>query len=283
MLRVHSLAILALVAGLTGIRPARAGAPVDSVRVYALDCGTIDFKDMAFFADTGEYDRKPGKLVDVCYLIRHPKGDLLWDLGLGDDLAKQAGGTTNEMGIHTQVDHTLVDQLQALQLQPADIGYVAFSHFHFDHTGNANLFAKATWIVNRRELAWASSTPTPIAVNPTSWSAIKTAKTQLVDLDHDVFGDGTVRILRAPGHTPGHQVLMLTLKKAGTVILSGDLYHTLANERAKRIPVFNDSRADTLASIDRVAKLTANTKARFFVQHAPEDFAAFPKFPLYLH
>jgi N-acyl homoserine lactone hydrolase len=283
MLRVQSLAILALVAGLTGIRPARAGAPVDSVRVYALDCGTLDFKDMAFFADTGEYDRKPGKLVDVCYLIRHPKGDLLWDLGLGDDLAKQAGGTTNEMGIHTQVDHTLVDQLQALQLQPADIGYVAFSHFHFDHTGNANLFAKATWIVNRRELAWASSTPTPIAVNPMSWSAIKTAKTQLVDLDHDVFGDGTVRILRAPGHTPGHQVLMLTLKKAGTVILSGDLYHTLANERAKRIPVFNDSRADTLASIDRVAKLTANTKARFFVQHAPEDFAAFPKFPLYLH
>jgi len=89
----------------------------------------------------------------------------------------------------------------------------SFSHFHFDHTGNANLFAKATWIVSRRELAWASATPTPFGVMPATWNALKSAKQQIADYDTDVFGDGSVRIMRAPGHTPGHQVLVVTLKQ----------------------------------------------------------------------
>jgi len=279
MHRLSLVAALSIVTGLASARGAHADT-IDSVRIYALDCGAMEIQDMAGFSDTGEYDKKAGKLVDACYLIRHPKGDLLWDLGLGDELAK-AGGMTNELG-HFHVDHTLVDQLKQLELQPSDIEYIAFSHFHFDHTGNANLFAKATWIVSRRELAWASATPTPFGVMPATWSALKSAKQQIADYDTDVFGDGSVRVMRAPGHTPGHQVLVVTLKQAGTVVLSGDLYHTRDNAKLGRVPVFNDSRADTLASFDRVAKLIARTRARLYVQHAPEDFAAFPRFPQYL-
>jgi glyoxylase-like metal-dependent hydrolase (beta-lactamase superfamily II) len=88
---------------------------------------------------------------------------------------------------------------------------LAFSHFHFDHTGNANAFGASTWIVNKAELAWAGSTPTPFGVDPSTFSALKTAKTQLIDGDFDVFGDGGVRILKAPGHTPGHGVLAVKL------------------------------------------------------------------------
>ncbi|MDR3417453.1 MAG: N-acyl homoserine lactonase family protein [Nevskia sp.] len=277
LLRVFGGALLAL-ASVLG--PALAADEVKQVRLYALDCGRVQLKDMAMFSDTGEYDGKPGTLVDPCYLIRHPKGNLLWDTGLGDKLADNKGGVENS-GVHTWVDVRLPDQLKQIGLTPADIGFLAFSHFHFDHTGNANEFPGATWIINKAELDWALSKPGPF-VDVDTLSAYKTAKTQMIDTDYDVFGDGSVRILRTPGHTPGHQSLQLRLSKAGTVILSGDLYHLRENFRYRRVPPFNVERADTLASIDRVNTILKNTKGRLVVQHDPIDFKALPKFPKYL-
>jgi N-acyl homoserine lactone hydrolase len=113
-------------------------------------------------------------------------------------------------------------------------------------------------------------------------SAYTKVKTQLIDGDYDVFGDGSVRILRAPGHTPGHQVLAIKLDKAGTVVLAGDLYHTRANRQFRRVPTVNVERADTLASMDRIEHIVANTHARLIVQHDPGDFRSLPKFPAYL-
>ena len=253
----------------------------EPIRLYVLDCGRIEFKDMALFSDTGEYDGKSAKLVDTCYLIRHPKGTLLWDTGLGDKIAEQKGGVDNN-GIHLTVDVTLQQQLKSLNLAPQDINYLAFSHFHFDHTGNANLFTSATWILNSAELDGVlASRPTP-ATDPSTISAREHAKTQMIDGDYDVFGDGSVRILRAPGHTPGHQVLEVKLAKSGTVILGGDLYHTRENRKDRRVPAFNTSRADTLASMDRIERIVQNTHARLIIQHNPEDVASLPKLPAYL-
>jgi N-acyl homoserine lactone hydrolase len=261
--------------------PARSEDRASAIRLYALDCGQIEFKDMGWFSDTGEYDGKPGRLVDPCFLIRHPKGALLWDTGLGDKLAANANGVDNN-GVHMRVPFTLVDQLGKLGLTPADVGYMAFSHFHFDHTGNANAFPNSTWILNSNELNWASGTPTPFGVDPGTFSAYKSAKTKMIDGDFDVFGDGRVRILRTPGHTPGHQVLVIRLTKSGTVILSGDLYHLRDNRAHGRVPGINYERADTLASIDRIERIIKNTKARLVVQHDPADFKALPTFPAYL-
>ncbi|MGE5640933.1 MAG: N-acyl homoserine lactonase family protein [Clostridia bacterium] len=251
-----------------------------AIRLYTLDCGRASFQDMGFLSDTGDYDGKPGKVADPCFVIRHPKGILLWDTGLPDKMAESKGGI-DDGGTHMEVTATLAGQLKALGLTPADITYVAFSHFHFDHTGNANLFGSSTWIINRAELAWAESKPGPF-VQPDSYSAYKSAKTQMIDGDYDVFGDRSVRILKAPGHTPGHQVLMLRLEKSGTVVLSGDLYHLRENRTHRRVPPFNTERADTLASMDRIERIVKNTKARFVVQHDSRDFAALPKFPAYL-
>jgi len=176
-------------------------------------------------------------------------------------------------------------QLQQAGLTAANVTFVAFSHFHADHTGNANLFAGSTWIINRDELAWATGTPGPQPpgiVDPATFSAYKTAKTKVIDGDYDVFGDGTVRILKAPGHTPGHQVLLLRLKKSGAVILAGDLYHFRHDREARLVMTVNTQRADSLASFDRIEKLAHNTHARLIVQHDPEDFKSLPKFPAYL-
>jgi len=260
--------------------PARAADAVKEVRLYALDCGRIQLKDMGIFSDTGEYDGKPVAIVDPCWIIRHPKGTLLWDTGLGDKLAESKNGVDFDLG-HMQVDVTLLDQLKAIGLTPADITFLSISHTHFDHTGNANEFPDATWILNKAEIAWAETRPNPF-VDPDRFNVYETAKTEMIDGDYDVFGDGTVRILKTPGHTPGHQSLLVKLKKAGTVIISGDLYHLRDNYRFRRVPGFNVERADTLASIDRINTILKNTKGRLIVHHDPQDFKALPAFPKYL-
>jgi N-acyl homoserine lactone hydrolase len=252
------------------------------VRLYTLDCGHATFKDMSSFSDTGEYDGKSGEVAVPCFLIRHPKGDLLWDLGLGDHFAAPPEGTDVAPGVHVIVPTTLASQLQTLGLTPKDVKYIAFSHLHWDHTGNANAFPDSIWIMNSTELAAGSLLPPPPGVLPETWSAVKTAKAETIDGDYDVFGDGSVMILRAPGHTPGHQVLKLKLAKSGTVILSGDLWHQRSSRDFKRVPTFNASRADTLASMGRVETILKNTAGRLIVQHDMKDYNALPKPPAWL-
>ncbi len=276
---LRSLALCLLGSWMAAAHAAQGTAP--EIRLYALDCGRIDFQDLSSFSDTGEYDGRSGYIVVPCFLIRHPKGTLMWDTGLGDRVPQQTN-TGGGGGVQMSVDEPLLRQLASIGIQASKVTYLAFSHLHLDHTGNANTFAASTWILNRTELAWATSNPAPFAVVPASFSAYHKAKVRMIDGDYDVFGDGTVRILKAPGHTPGHQVLMLHLKKAGVVILGGDLYHMRSDREFRRVPVFNTNRADTLASFDRIERIVRNTHGRLIIQHDPDDFRSLPKFPAYL-
>lgn len=271
-----------LVSSLASASQGRDGAPA-SLRLYVLDCGhlSLDAAAMDLFEDSGAYAGRPGRLFVPCFLVRHPHGDLIWDAGLGDHLVDRGPVTVSE-GITATVPIGLVPQLASLGLAPEDIDYVAFSHHHFDHTGNAPLFRKATFLLSRRETDWSFAEPAPFGVGVDGLDPSGHAATHMIDLDHDVFGDGSVSILRTPGHTPGHQVLMLHLPTTGTVILSGDLYHTRENFRFSRLPRFNDSRAETLASFDRVRRLMERHGARLVIQHDPEDIAALPALPAYL-
>lgn len=275
-------ALVAILISTTSPMLSRAADDSTSIRLYALDGGHIEIADMSMFSDTGEGEGKSSKLVSSAYLIRHPKGDLLWDSGFGDAIADQKDGLSPGPGYHISVPTKVVDQLQRAGVTPADIEFLAFSHMHGDHTGNANTFTGATWLVNQRELEFALSSPTPQGVQPPTFSAYKTVNKQFVNGDYDVFGDGKVRILKTPGHTPGHQVLVVNLAKAGTIVLSGDLYHSRLNAKSKLVPSFNASRADTLASFDRVDRILKNTHGRLIVQHAEEDFATLPKPPLFM-
>lgn len=281
MLRTVNLAALLSIPLLGCAVAATAAEPVQQVRLYTLNCGEVDAKNLGMFSDTGEYDGKAAKLAAPCFVIRHPKGVLLWDTGLGDALAAHKDGV-GEGPFRSYVRVTLSSQLQQLGLTPADITFMAFSHFHFDHIGNATQFPGATWILNKAEVDAANAKPPIFELTEEFRKTMAAAKQEVIRGDHDVFGDGTVRILKAPGHTPGHQVLALKLQKAGAVILSGDLYHLRENREFHRVPIFNYSRADTLASFDRIDTITKNTKARFVVQHDPNDFGAMPKFPAYL-
>jgi N-acyl homoserine lactone hydrolase len=251
------------------------------LRLYVLDCGRIELTDLGQFADTGEYDGRAGTLVTPCFLIRHPQGDFLWEAGLGDRYAADPAGVQLP-NYRAVVRRTVESQLREIGLEFDDLEYFAFSHAHADHVGNADKLGKATWLVNSKELAWLQASPTPLRTNPALLAARSPEKTRPFTGDYDVFGDGTVRILAAPGHTPGHQVLLVSLRKHGAVLLSGDLYHSRENRAGRRMPVFNVSRAETLTSMDRIEGILRNQSARLIIQHSVADFESLPHAPQFL-
>src|SRR5207245_7352212 len=119
----------------------------------------------------------------------------------------------------------LTAQLAGIGYAPTDITYLAFSHFHWDHIGNANVFASATWLVRKPERDIMFADPPSPRTEPANYSALNKSKTVIITKDdYDVFGDGSVVIKSTPGHSPGHQVLFLKLAKTGPVLLSGHLY-----------------------------------------------------------
>lgn len=256
---------------------APAPAAAAGVRLYAMDCGRIAVTDADAFADDGAYKGVAATLVVPCYLVRHPKGDLIWDAGVPQSIADRPGGVDG-----VTVSRKLTDQLAELGLTPADIEFVSLSHSHFDHIGNAALFTRATWIVDADERAHAFRPEARAdAESFAAYAPLESARTTLIDGDepYDVFGDGAATIHPAPGHTPGHAVLLVRLAQAGPVLLSGDMWHLAQSRAERRVPRFNADRAETLRSMDKVEALARETGARVVRQHVPEDFAAMPKFP----
>jgi N-acyl homoserine lactone hydrolase len=285
--KVARLAWLGLVLLLaTVVQPGKGAEVASEIRLYTLECGHYAQYDMRILSDTGEYEGMSGSLADPCFLIRHPKGILLWDTGGTNPVEKIPAG----MDVHSTpkpLSVTLVSQLKEIGLTPKDIDYVAFSHFHPDHVGNARIFRSATWIINRAELDWARKNPDGSS-GPEFLAALKHVKTKVIDTyydlekDYDVFADQSVKILNTPGHTPGSQSLEVKLGRTGTVILTGDLYQTTDNLKYRRVPEENFSRADSLASMDRIADIAKRTRARVVVQMAEDDFDSLPKFPAFL-
>jgi N-acyl homoserine lactone hydrolase len=266
-----------------GILACEKSAPQPAVQLYAMDCGRIQLSDAALFADDGSFNGQMHTLVDPCYLVRHPGGDLLWDSGFTDAVADQPDGLRiAALSAHVTRSGKLVDLLAQLQLTPGDIEFLSFSHLHGDHTGNGNAFAASTWIVDADErAAMFSAAARADAQSFSGYSQLENARTRLIEGtgDHDVFGDGSVTIIQTPGHTPGHTVLLVRLRHSAPLLLSGDMYH-LAESRARRtVPAFNWDRAQTLASMDKVEARAAMAGARVIRQHVPEDFEVLPRFP----
>lgn len=151
------------------------------------------------------------------------------------------------------------------------ITYLALSHYHWDHTANANAFQAATWLVRQVERDAMFAQPPPALLQPSTYADLRRSKIVLISSDeHDVFGDGTVIIKSAPGHTPGHQVLYLKLANTGGVVLSGDLYHYPEERSLGRVPTFEADQEQTRASRAAIEAFLTQRGARLWIQH---DFA----------
>ena len=252
------------------------------LKLYALSCGEIDISDLGGFSTGGEFAGQARVFVDSCYLIRHKNGDLMWDAGLPDELAQSPEGVQNGV-FRVSVPVTLASQLEQLGVEPAGISYFAMSHSHFDHTGNANLFANGPkWIVDASEREWMfNAGPETGLTQLNTYDKLQDQEPLLIDQDHDVFGDGSVTIIRTPGHTPGHLALLVKLPNAGNLLLTGDLYHMPESREFKRVPAFNTSPEQTLASMDKFEALAEQYNAKVIIQHSREDVQSLPAFPAF--
>jgi glyoxylase-like metal-dependent hydrolase (beta-lactamase superfamily II) len=168
-----------------------------------------------------------------------------------------------------------------MNINADDVKYVGISHFHADHTGQLVALKNATLLIGKGDWDGITANPPMGGANAkgfAEWIAEK-RKVEPQSADKDVFGDGTVMMLRAPGHTPGHSILLVRLKEMGPVLLSGDAVHFLENYDYEGVPGFNFDRAQTIASIQRIKQMQKNLKATLIIQHDPRDIGKLPAFP----
>jgi len=236
--------MLTMFAAAGALAAVAAPAQAADMSLTRLDCGTpqAPIAVNQRFSDTYAYGDLKLQFVYSCYLVKHGDDYLLWDTG-------HAMTTPN---VAPKV--SIVDQLAKLGHKPEQIKYVGISHYHADHTGQVASFPSATLLIGSRE--WdAITAPKPaegVNYKPFEHWAKGEGKVEPLALDKDVFGDGSVIVLRTPGHTPGHQSLLVKLPQKGSVVIVGDAAHFRENYDTDGVPAFNFDRAETLASISRM-------------------------------
>ena len=265
--------------GLTGLQAPPAQKPLPELSLWRLDCGNFVIKDYnAFFSDTMAYP--PGRskeIVASCYLIKNGDRYLLWDTGVP---AAMGGKPAENAAQRIELKASIADQLKRIGVRPDQISMIGISHYHFDHIGQAANFPKAELVIGKGDLDALKVKPTPKGMEPEllkPWIG-GGGKVTAVEKDADLFEDGRVIMLKTPGHTPGHNALLVRLR-SGNVLLTGDLYHFTEQVPIKGVPPFNTNRADTLASMDRFDKLARNLNAKVIIQHEPADIPKLPPFP----
>jgi glyoxylase-like metal-dependent hydrolase (beta-lactamase superfamily II) len=278
MFRIAAIAVAAMLAGCAGTMDR-----VPAVeRMYVINCGENHVKDLARWstADAG----KGAVFLNHCYLIKHAKGWLLWDTGISDTVAAMPNGMTVLGGVLTQVlRKPLAESLREIGIAPGGVQHLAMSHLHGDHSGNANLFTAATLYMQAVEYDAAfGPEPQKFGFQAANYAKLRDSRVVKLAGDHDVFGDGTVVIKSAPGHTIGHQVLLVRLAQTGPVVLSGDVVHYAANWNAKRVPPANFNADQSAISMRMVEQLMARTGAKLWINHDPEQGKAIPKAPAYV-
>ena len=249
--------------------PIKAGV---AEKLFRLDCGRSLANDESVWTP-GENAGRSIEFSSTCWLIKHGSEWLLWDAGVPEAaLNDPRGWSTLPKLIVYHIDKSLTDQLAEIGLKPGDIGRVAISHTHGDHIGNVGLFPNSTILMQQAEYSWINSPDGPNDnVNQLMALARKLLgapkNLQLIDGDNDVFGDGSVTLVYTPGHTPGHQSLLVHLKNSGFIILSGDVVHLEENFEKNRVPSLNTNNAESIASMQKIRQMIAMYKATLFINH----------------
>jgi len=228
-------------------------------RMYVLYCGDIHLNDASSFTPGAS---GPGHLTVTCYLIKHARGYVLFDTGVGDHIVKLPNGQKSRAGYWT-VKKTLESQLAELGLKPSDVQYVALSHSHGDHVGNLKLFTQSTLVVQKAEWEW--KPPVGLALPQFGLKAVTP------DGDHDLFGDGSVMLIATHGHSPGHQNMLTRLPKTGAIMFTGDSVHTKTNWDGGRVPPRNFNVPQSLEALKRMRAVLKENNAQLWIGHEPSE------------
>jgi N-acyl homoserine lactone hydrolase len=256
-LRIGVIAVSALA---MFVAPASAQNKSGVDKLYILNCGEGVAGDISRWSP-GINVGKSMPMAENCYLMHHAQGWLLWDTGVTDAIASLPNGQapSDPRAIHWYRPKTLASELNAVGVKPSDIKFLAISHTHPDHIGNVEMFPETTLLVQKAEYEW----PNPLGVGRFK----PEHPVKKLDGDYDVFGDGSVTIISTPGHTPGHQSLLVKLPKTGAIVLSGDAVHFKSNWDNRRVPSINADKEQTATSMQRIADIMAKEKAQLWINH----------------
>ena len=267
-------------------------AQAQDLKLYAFSSGALTIGKGALVNNAP--NEPPIQVPVGFFVIRHPKGNVLFDTGNNDKIIKDPkywGAFYDALKPVNTPDVAIDVQLQKIGLKPDDIKYVVPSHLHLDHGGNVDKFPKSTIVVQRDEIVNAfwpkAGTGGPYMIGdvlplraPNS-DYPNAQKMLQLEGDLDLFGDGTLVVKRWVAHTPGSQMMTVRLKNTGLIILTGDNVYMRENVE-KSIPpniVLAYNPQGFLTAFEWIRQTMANEKADFFTAHDPDAFKAMKKAP----
>lgn len=290
---IVALAVVALV--LVGIAGSALAQSPAGMRLYAFSSGAITVPKS--FLQAGA----PSTQIQVpvgFYVIRHPKGNVLFDTGNNDRIITDPGywGAFIQAINPVRTPDVAIDvQLQKIGLTPDDIKFVAVGHMHLDHAGNVGKFPKSTLVVQKDEIRNAFWGEPGTAQNyiPGDFMMLRSDPGQMLpnrypmiqlNGDLDLFADNSVVVKRWVGHTPGSQMVIVRLPKTGTVILTSDSVYFAENVTKNLLPDVSLAYdpPGILAAYQWIREMQAREGAQFFTAHDPDAFKAMKKAPEYM-
>ncbi len=243
--------------------------------MFPLDCGHLGgrLKDLIEGED-GEVD-----LPIPSYLIEHPKGTVLFDTGMHPDLQTDPVPRLGPVARLFRFDRyrpgdEVGARLKAIGRDPAEIDVVINSHLHFDHAGGNAQIPNATLVLQRREWEIGRDPERAAQFGFDPADVGQGHPVEVIDGEHDLFGDGRIVCVPTYGHTPGHQSLKLRLD-SGEVVLTADACYFGRTLKERRLPRFVHDRDAMLASLERLGRFERQG-ARLFFGHDPDFWATLP-------
>lgn len=265
-------------------RPRRRGKS-SGIELYMFQTGTLRTTLKYIKMNQGE---APFEIPVPWFLLKHPKGNVVIDGGNAIETAidKRAhwGSVVDAYDPVMGLEENCVDQLKMVDLSPHDIRFVLQSHLHLDHTGAIGRFPRATHIVQRAEYDYAFD-PQWFAAGAyiradfdrpgLNWKFLGGEFTD----NYDLFGDGVVRMIFTPGHSPGHMSFLITLPNTGPVLLTIDAAYTLDHWENRALPGLIHSASDAANSVRKLRRIARDTGAMVVTGHDPETWEGFRKAP----
>lgn len=288
MTRKIALALAALFVGTTFSSVSQA----QDIKLYAFSSGALTIGKGVL---QNNAPMTPEIRVPVgFFVVMHPKGNVVFDTGNNDKIITDPsywGAAFTSLKPTNTPDIAIDAQLQKIGLKPDDIRYVVVSHLHLDHGGNVGKFPNSTIVVQKSEIQnafWPEhGTGGPyilgdvLPLRAAGSDFPNAVKMLQLEGDMDLYGDGSVVVKRAVGHTPGSQMMTVRLKNKGMTILTGDNVYFRENVEKNLPPniVLAYSPAGILKAYEWIRYMMATEKADFFTAHDPDAFKAMKKAP----
>lgn len=254
--------------------------------MYVLDGGDLEVEASSLISgkNCGQHVTVPVQM----FLLDTTHGYVLVDAGNDPNVIDDPVGTwgpdlVKAVTPRMKPENHPYRQLERLGLDSHDIRIVVYTHLHHDHAGGARFFPDALHIVQKAEYRW--------AFHPDRFTARIFLKSdfghpelewQLAEGDW-CFLPG-IHLLSTPGHTPGHQsVVLWDVPDCGNVIIAGDAIACRENVECDAPPGFATDLTEAMASVHRLTALAQATDALLLVSHEQEFYNLLAKPPAALN